>query len=250
MGKGYDPWSMKGGYDPWSMKGGWDPWSMKGGWEKGGCKGKDKDAGKAPGKGGGGSSSGGGGGDTGSPKAPPPNKIFVGALPQNPNEEAMREHFEQFGEIIEIKIMHHDNGIPKGFAFVTFKHEDSAKAVFENYDNNVIDGKWVDCKSAEKSEAGSSPKPGDWWCPQCGEMVFASKTSCRMCGFEAKGKGGKGFCKGGKGGKGGKDGGKGTGKTQRIGDWNCPNCGDLVFASRDACRCGTPKPDDARLTPY
>eukprot|EP00930_Biecheleria_cincta_P073173 TRINITY_DN604_c1_g1_i1.p1 TRINITY_DN604_c1_g1~~TRINITY_DN604_c1_g1_i1.p1 ORF type:complete len:723 (-),score=123.18 TRINITY_DN604_c1_g1_i1:195-2168(-) len=43
---------------------------------------------------------------------------------------------------------------------------------------------------------------------------------------------------GGKGGKGGKGGG-------RAGDWNCPKCGSLVFASKSSCfKCGTTKDAD------
>jgi len=30
-------------------------------------------------------------------------------------------------------------------------------------------------------------------------------------------------------------------KNAKPGDWNCPNCGDLVFASKAWCRCGTSK---------
>eukprot|EP00929_Paragymnodinium_shiwhaense_P098227 TRINITY_DN5973_c0_g1_i1.p1 TRINITY_DN5973_c0_g1~~TRINITY_DN5973_c0_g1_i1.p1 ORF type:complete len:114 (-),score=24.59 TRINITY_DN5973_c0_g1_i1:109-450(-) len=29
---------------------------------------------------------------------------------------------------------------------------------------------------------GKSMKPGDWECPKCGGMVFASKSSCFKCG--------------------------------------------------------------------
>merc|ERR1712194_233094 len=25
-------------------------------------------------------------------------------------------------------------------------------------------------------------KPGDWSCPTCGDLVFASKSACKMCG--------------------------------------------------------------------
>merc|ERR1712039_213033 len=25
-------------------------------------------------------------------------------------------------------------------------------------------------------------KPGDWICPSCGDLVFASKNTCKMCG--------------------------------------------------------------------
>jgi len=260
MGKGAwgkDPWA--GGKDPWGMgpwgKGGWDggwgmpdPWGMggkgygkimevKGGEYKGDFKGK-----------GGGKPAGDAGGGGGQP--PSPNKVFVGALPKQPNEASIREFFSQFGEISEIRIMYHDNGIPKGFAFVTFVDDASAQAVFDNYEKNEIDGQWVDCKSAEKSTLGAEPRAGDWWCPQCGDLVFSTKTQCRMCGFDAGGKkGGKfGGCKGGgcKGDKGGKGKGKSNTHTQRLGDWNCPACGYLNFASKTECgKCGTPKPDSS-----
>jgi len=45
----------------------------------------------------------------------------------------------------------------------------------------------------------------------------------------------------------GKDGkGKGKGKDGKGGDWECPNCGDNVFARNSACRkCGTARPGGA-----
>merc|ERR1712060_959157 len=70
---------------------------------------------------------------------------------------------------------------------------------------------------------------------------------------------GGGKTSGAKGGFGGKNTGKGGGTMGTMmqafkgaasgakpGDWTCPNCGDNVFASRDACRqCGTSKPGGA-----
>lgn len=59
-------------------------------------------------------------------------------------------------------------------------------------------------------------REGDWECPDCGMLVFASKDTCFKCS----------------------PGGKGGGKERREGDWNCPDCGALVFASKDTCfRC-------------
>merc|ERR1712070_1075100 len=57
-------------------------------------------------------------------------------------------------------------------------------------------------------------------------------------GFE---KGGfSGFSKGGPFGTGA----GGAGPAMKPGDWTCPNCNDLVFATNDQCRrCDTPKPD-------
>eukprot|EP00931_Biecheleriopsis_adriatica_P018558 TRINITY_DN1296_c0_g2_i1.p1 TRINITY_DN1296_c0_g2~~TRINITY_DN1296_c0_g2_i1.p1 ORF type:complete len:187 (-),score=24.69 TRINITY_DN1296_c0_g2_i1:117-608(-) len=45
------------------------------------------------------------------------------------------------------------------------------------------------------------------------------------------------------GGKGGGGGGGAPRVERRDGDWDCPNCGKLVFASKDTCfSCGEPKP--------
>jgi len=55
-------------------------------------------------------------------------------------------------------------------------------------------------------------REGDWVCPDCGTLVFASKDSCFKC-------------------------------NKNAGDWNCPSCGVLVFASKTACfQCDTPRP--------
>jgi len=45
------------------------------------------------------------------------------------------------------------------------------------------------------------------------------------------------------GGGGGGGGGSGAGIQRRDGDWDCPQCGKMVFASKDECfSCGAPKP--------
>merc|ERR1712110_924657 len=111
-------------------------------------------------------------------------------------------------------------------------------------------------KGGGKAMGGKGGKPGDWNCPNCGDLVFGSKDACRMCGTPkpGAGAGGKGFgggldammammanMKGGGAMKGG--GMKGGAKP---GDWTCPSCGDNVFAYRDQCRqCGTGKPAGA-----
>eukprot|EP00931_Biecheleriopsis_adriatica_P019913 TRINITY_DN1343_c0_g1_i3.p1 TRINITY_DN1343_c0_g1~~TRINITY_DN1343_c0_g1_i3.p1 ORF type:complete len:182 (-),score=45.49 TRINITY_DN1343_c0_g1_i3:158-703(-) len=47
--------------------------------------------------------------------------------------------------------------------------------------------------------------------------------------------------------RGGGGGGGGGGQESRPGDWDCPNCGFMVFASKDTCfKCGEPKPGTGR----
>merc|ERR1712110_674263 len=97
-------------------------------------------------------------------------------------------------------------------------------------------GEFIDVKS---SSGETTVKEGDWYCPNCGDLVFSFRNACNKCG-----------CPGGKGGKsGGKSygkaksaGGGGKAPTTKVGDWNCPNCGDLVFSYRVQCKqCGTAK---------
>lgn len=47
-------------------------------------------------------------------------------------------------------------------------------------------------------------RPGDWDCPRCGELVFASKRECGRC-------------------------------TRQDRDWTCDRCGNLVFGRRSQC---------------
>eukprot|EP00927_Polykrikos_kofoidii_P066819 TRINITY_DN62380_c0_g1_i1.p1 TRINITY_DN62380_c0_g1~~TRINITY_DN62380_c0_g1_i1.p1 ORF type:complete len:539 (-),score=52.91 TRINITY_DN62380_c0_g1_i1:158-1774(-) len=71
-------------------------------------------------------------------------------------------------------------------------------------------------------------KPGDWHCPRCRGLVFASRDSCRKCNVRRPPTPAAAPA---------------ASSANRPGDWNCPNCNDLVFASKSACRkCGSSKP--------
>jgi predicted RNA-binding Zn-ribbon protein involved in translation (DUF1610 family) len=69
-----------------------------------------------------------------------------------------------------------------------------------------------------------NPKPGDWYCPGCGDLQFARNAECRRCSTPKP----DGIAMAG----------------LKPGDWHCPACGDLQFAKNMECRkCGTPNPD-------
>jgi len=196
-------------------------------------------------------------------------KLFVGGLPKQPSEDAVNEFFSSFGTVADLKIVNDDQGICKGYCFVTYEDEESAQRVVDNGENNIIDGKWVDCKISDPSSSGGggsqqAAKPGDWYCPMCGDLVFAKRTSCNMCGYSGMGGMPVTAEKAGKPGDWvcpscgdlvfsyrdacNKCGAERTAGVKRVGakpgDWSCPSCGDLVFASKSACKmCGTPKPE-------
>jgi len=85
------------------------------------------------------------------------------------------------------------------------------------------------------SPAGTSfqMRPGDWLCPICGDLQFATRSQCRKCGTGPDG------MQGDLSEEGYSNGSSGFHKPTKPGDWICPACGDLQFASRSTCRkCG------------
>lgn len=80
-------------------------------------------------------------------------------------------------------------------------------------------------------------KDGDWDCPDCGFMNFASRSSCFKCGDNNNaGYAGRGRGRGpiepyDASGRENRD-----GRELRDGDWRCPDCGFNNFASRTVCK--------------
>ncbi|XP_065068105.1 heterogeneous nuclear ribonucleoprotein 87F-like [Rhopilema esculentum] len=75
-------------------------------------------------------------------------KLFVGGLDRNTSDETFRQHFEKYGNIVDLVIIRDKNTQEsKGFGFVTF---DSSFAVKEALDNrpHVIDERTVEVKRA------------------------------------------------------------------------------------------------------
>lgn len=86
-------------------------------------------------------------------------KLFVGGLPTDINEDSFRGFFDAFGDIEDSIVMYdRDTGRSRGFGFITYAHEDSVEKVLENYEHNVIGGKWVECKKATPKQAFDSFK--------------------------------------------------------------------------------------------
>mmetsp|Transcript_32931 Transcript_32931/g.75566 ORF Transcript_32931/g.75566 Transcript_32931/m.75566 type:complete len:307 (+) Transcript_32931:2-922(+) len=68
-------------------------------------------------------------------------------------------------------------------------------------------------------------RPGNWACPNCSGLVFASKILCFRCNTPKPGASAPG------------------GGELRMGDWLCPTCKRHVFGSKLVCfACNTPKP--------
>uniref|UniRef100_A0A2N9IKB0 RRM domain-containing protein n=1 Tax=Fagus sylvatica TaxID=28930 RepID=A0A2N9IKB0_FAGSY len=75
-------------------------------------------------------------------------KVFVGGLAWETPKEAMREHFEKYGEILEAVIITEKiTGRSKGYGFVTFKEAEAAKKACEDA-TPIINGRRANCNLA------------------------------------------------------------------------------------------------------
>ncbi|XP_047974256.1 probable RNA-binding protein ARP1 isoform X2 [Salvia hispanica] len=75
-------------------------------------------------------------------------KVFVGGLAWETPKEAMKDHFEKYGDILEAVIISDKlTGRSKGYGFVTFKDADSAKKACEDA-TPIINGRRANCNLA------------------------------------------------------------------------------------------------------
>uniref|UniRef100_A0A7N0UJT6 RRM domain-containing protein n=2 Tax=Kalanchoe fedtschenkoi TaxID=63787 RepID=A0A7N0UJT6_KALFE len=84
-------------------------------------------------------------------------KVFVGGLAWETPTEKMREHFEQFGEILEaVIITDKHTAKSKGYGFVTFRDPEAAKRAVADA-NPMIDGRRANCNIAAAGRPRQSP---------------------------------------------------------------------------------------------
>ena len=77
--------------------------------------------------------------------------IYVGNLHFNVNEEELKEIFEEFGEIMSVRIItDKQTGRSKGFGFVEMIKEEDASAAIENLDGTEIRGRRVKVNRARE----------------------------------------------------------------------------------------------------
>lgn len=77
------------------------------------------------------------------------NKIYVGNLDWNINDEKLLEVFKEFGEVVLAQvIIDRETGRSRGFGFVTFKDEKSTKEAMDAMNGQYIDKRQVIVKKA------------------------------------------------------------------------------------------------------
>ena len=84
-------------------------------------------------------------------------KLYVGNLSFDVNDEELEKNFSEFGEIVSAVIIKDPvSGRSKGFGFVEFAAEDSAKNAKEG-----MDGKEIGGRTLKVDEAREQRRPRD-----------------------------------------------------------------------------------------
>lgn len=81
-------------------------------------------------------------------------KLYVGGLPYSTNEEALREHFAQAGNVTSaVIIMDKMSGRSKGFGFVEMSTDEEAQNAISMFHDKEFDGRKLTVNEARPMEA-------------------------------------------------------------------------------------------------
>lgn len=82
-------------------------------------------------------------------------RLYVGNLSYNTNDQALRQAFEEFGAVKDVKvIIDRDSGRSKGFGFVEFETEADAANAITQMNGQDLEGRALRVNEAEDRRAG------------------------------------------------------------------------------------------------
>ena len=78
-------------------------------------------------------------------------KCYVGNLSWGTNEDGLRDAFERFGELEDVRLItDRDTGRSRGFGFVTFRNRDDALNAISELDGTELDGRTIRVNEARE----------------------------------------------------------------------------------------------------
>ncbi|MBN1960984.1 MAG: RNA-binding protein [Deltaproteobacteria bacterium] len=141
------------------------------------------------------------------------NKVFVGGLSFDIQDDGLREGFARFGEITEAKVItDRTTGQSRGFGFITFANEDSVSSAIAEMNGTEMGGRTIRVSEAQENSGRGGGRGG-----RGGRGGFGGGGRGGYGGGGRSGYGGGG--RGGPGGGGGRGGygGGGRGRGGRSG---------------------------------
>jgi len=80
-------------------------------------------------------------------------KIYVGNMSFDTTEDQLRQAFENYGEVTDVKVItDRDTGRPRGFAFVEMASNDEANAAIQGLNNQDLQGRALNVSEARPRE--------------------------------------------------------------------------------------------------
>lgn len=71
-------------------------------------------------------------------------KLFVGGLSYSTDENSLRQAFDQYGEVIEVKVVtDRETGRSRGFGFISFTSTEEANSALQDMDGKELHGRRV-----------------------------------------------------------------------------------------------------------
>lgn len=89
-------------------------------------------------------------------------KLYVGNLPYNTSEEAVRQAFAAIGEISSVRLITDETGRMKGFGFVEMTTDEDAQKAITSLNGTIFMGRNLIVNEArpqtERSRGGGGPR--------------------------------------------------------------------------------------------
>jgi RNA recognition motif-containing protein len=90
------------------------------------------------------------------------NKLYVGGLSWNTDNDGLRQAFERFGDVEDVRVVtDRETGRSRGFGFVTFNSSQAAQAAISEMDGTELDGRNIKVNEAEDKPRGGGGGSGD-----------------------------------------------------------------------------------------
>jgi cold-inducible RNA-binding protein len=87
------------------------------------------------------------------------NRLYVGNLSFNTNNDAVRDAFSRFGEVTDVHLVtDRQTGQPRGFGFVTMGTREAAQAAIAGLNGSALDGRDLRVNEAEERQGGGGDR--------------------------------------------------------------------------------------------
>ena len=82
-------------------------------------------------------------------------KLYVGNISFDTSEDVLRNTFAEHGDVEEVAVItDRDTGRPRGFAFVTMRDDNAARAAIDALNGKELDGRSLNVNEARAKTGG------------------------------------------------------------------------------------------------